>query len=151
MDKALYFKNVRQDGGVHVGFSVNDVMLYEDYRVNDEAPDPALIWYVDIECESSGVPRSPEEIRRWFAGRAGQIDQVFGELIAKMEIGVDADLVPFRVERKFEDSFGGVVVRVSGSAMRRVRVPEVASYLQQTRDSWLQQLEELPPVAAGAQ
>lgn len=144
MKHAIFFWNARLDGGVHLGLAANEDVLFDDLREGSGEPDPALIWYVDIFCESRSMPKSPSEIRNWFLQLSPHINRCFDALVKKLEIGVDGGLYPFSQRAKVKGLPAVISIEIEGSAMQKIRASDIASYLESVRKTWETELRQLP-------
>src|SRR3984893_12045520 len=122
MHSVTFFKNVRKVGVVHVGVEANGLLLFDDLREGPGDPDPALDWYLDIQCESQTVSDSFEEIRAWFLGLSASINAALEALAQKLEIGMDGGVFPFQQKTQIRSHTPDAVdLEIKGSAIRSIR------------------------------
>jgi hypothetical protein len=144
MNKVTFFWNDRQDGAVHRGLSANDVLLFDELTEGGAEPDPALNWYVDIDCTSRSISKIPHEIREWFLRLSPHINACFDALLQKLEVGADGGLYPF-FQRKSVKAHPSVInIEIKGSAMQKIRAADIARRLSKVRNSWETELRQLP-------
>ena len=145
MHSITFFKNVRKDGGIHVGLEADGLLVFDDLREGPSEPDPALDWYVDIQCQSPKVPDTADGIKTWLLGLSSAINAGLDELDRKMEIGMDGGLFPFQYKTQIRKNRANVVnLEIKGSAIRSIRATEIAKYIREFRDSWEKELAALP-------
>ncbi len=145
MHSITFFKNVRKDGGMHIGLEADGVLLFDDLQEGPSEPDPALDWYLDIQCESKKIPESSENIRNWLLGLSPGINGALDELVKKLEIGADGGIHPFQQKTQIRSTSSDPInLEIKGSAIRSIRAPDIANYIREFRDSWQKELVGLP-------
>lgn len=149
--KAIFFRNVRGDGGVHLGLEADEELLFDESIPGATEPDAALDWYLDIQFEGDGLPHDAEALRRWILAQAPAINAALDALAKRLEVGADVGPYPF-VEGivGLPDEIRGVV---KGSALRGIRATDVAQRLSQAHERWeadlvrMTRARELAPVS----
>jgi hypothetical protein len=61
-----FYHQVRADGGVRTGIETDGAEILHSFTPGGEEDDPALLWYVDVECEGANLPRDGLAARDWF-------------------------------------------------------------------------------------
>lgn len=145
MTTIAYFRNVCRDGGIHLGLYVDDDVLFENWKNQAEEPDPVLDWWIDVRCQTAEFPKNADQIRDWFLGLSGQINDALEKLAKQLDVGMDGGVIPFHFRSKVADAAGKPVeIEIKGAASARVRAPDVARQILDTRTSWQQDLAEAP-------
>src|SRR6266478_690115 len=127
MHSITFFKNVRKDGGIHVGLEADGLLIFDDLREGPSDPDPALNWYLDIQCETQKIPESSENIRNWLLGLSLGINGALDELAKELEIGMDGGVYPFHQKTQIRsNSSDAINLEIKGTAIRSIRAPEIA-------------------------
>src|SRR5438874_11167209 len=96
MGKLFFYRQTRQDGGVRTAIEVNEDTVFHRFEEGDEESAPSLLWWVDLRCEGSGLPRDAEEARRWLLTHAGPLKDGFERLAEKLHAGLDFDIYPIQ-------------------------------------------------------
>jgi hypothetical protein len=94
MAKIVFYKQARDDGGIHTGIEVNGITCYERFEIEGEEYDPALIWYVEVYCEGDELPDDAAGALSWLKSHAGPIKDGLQNLAAKVQIGLDHNTTP---------------------------------------------------------
>src|SRR5260221_10471744 len=93
MHTITFFRQARLDGGIRTGVDVNGAVAWHHFQAAGEEYDPALVWYVDLECEGSDsdLPDGKDQARQWLLDQAPIIQKGLRDLAEKLRIGFDAE------------------------------------------------------------
>lgn len=152
MPTLSFFKNFRKDGGVRFGIRSADEIVFHAFVPGELPEDPTLDWFVDLTCEGRRVPGPSgrfEESRRWFLDNVALLQTAIREMADRLEIGVDGNGEPFRIEQKGLGPIAKVVLH--GTANRRIRDTDIAERLKEFADQLPSDLESLELEVAGRQ
>jgi hypothetical protein len=144
--KIIFYKQVREDGGVRTGIEINDLTYFEQYDHAEDEYDPALTWYVDVRCEGDNLPTDPDEARKWLLDQAPVIQGGLQALAEKLHAGIDVDSEPLHWQ--VSDAPPGSRIRIVCSAARRNVALEMGSFLEQIAMSWVPRIQTLPVAQA---
>jgi hypothetical protein len=133
MPKISFYRQKRVDGGVRTGVEVNDNTVLSSFASGDlKNEDPALLWYVDVDCQGRQLPADCEEARQWLGDHKKEIATLIESLAEKLRAGKDHNQWPVYIEKAVR----GVKVRVSCSAVRRMEARNLASILGNIAEKW---------------
>ncbi len=141
-----FYRQVREDGGIRTGIELNGTTVFERFESGGDDYDPALVWYVDIRCESNNLPQAAEEARDWLQRHGKYIRDGLPVLAAKLQAGVDVGSYPLRWQ--VPNVPEGLRVTVVCSALRRVPGLEIAKVLNEIGESWVELVKGLPSAHA---
>jgi hypothetical protein len=146
MAMLIFYRQVREDGGIRTGIELNGTTVFERFESGDDDYDPALVWYVDIRYEGTNLPQTAEEARDWLQRHGMYVRDGLPVLADKLRAGVDVGSYPLRwpVPNVPE----GVRMTVVCSALRRVPGLEIASVLNEIGSRWEDLIKDLPSVHA---
>lgn len=145
MRTITFFRQARIDGGIRMGIDVDGATLWHHFQPGSEDYDPALVWYVDLECEGpdNDLPEDKDNVRKWLQDQAPVIKSGLGELSEKLRIGFDS------AEPVYEQPISGAPPRITMtlfcSAVRREDARKISSILEETAAEWESLLRRLTP------
>jgi hypothetical protein len=137
----VFYKQVRQDGGVRTGVEVGDTSVLHHFKEGSHEFDPALLWWADVRCDGRKLPDEPEEVRQWLLDNAESICAGFLELANKLQAGMDVDIYP--LQHEVREAPSGVRMSVFCSAVRRLTARNMAQELQKLARNWKRILDQL--------
>lgn len=143
MHTITFYRQARNDGGIRTGVEVDGATAAAHFEKGRTPSDPALLWYVDVQCSAKRLPTDPDAAQQWLVEHRDAIVKVIAALAEKVPAGYDPDDWPLRLSR----TIGGVNIRVSCSAVRRQDARQIARILDDIATHWsdrLQSLEVLP-------
>ncbi len=144
MDTLTFYHQVRQDHGRRTGIEFAGRELLQAFEAGEDR-DPALLWYVDIDCVGKNLPDNPDDARNWFlANRKFFVDQLLRVAEDQLDAGFDVELRPFRVK---VPGPGGITVRIGISAVRRLVAREMAKNVRSLARNWPSLLKQLAPLS----
>jgi hypothetical protein len=145
MHTITFFRQARADGGIRMGIDINGALGWHHFQPGDEEYDPALVWYVDVECQGPNrdLPEGREKAKQWLLDRAPIIKAGLCALADKLRLGFDAE------EPDYEQDIVGAPPRVTMmvicSAVRRIDARRIAKILKQIATDWEDLLGQLAP------
>src|SRR5581483_5387069 len=90
MHNLTFYRQKRQDGGMRTAITVDDDYVFHQFQPGDEdPPDPALLWFVDVRCEGKALPTAPDAALNWFRKHAKLIKDAMTEFADKLQAGLD--------------------------------------------------------------
>jgi hypothetical protein len=134
-----FYRQVRVDGGVRTGIDIDGDAVLQRFDPGAGDDDPALLWYVDIDCNGESLPDSAEDARQWLIDNAGRIVRELSDAADQLEIGADDSWRPWRRTA----TEGGVQVEVSCMAVRRLANRRLGRHVRELADSWPRVLASL--------
>src|SRR6266849_537627 len=134
MAKVIFYKQVREDGGVRTGIEIDDLTYFERYEPCGEDDDPTLVWFADVRGEGKGLPSQPNKARDWLLANAGLIEKNLAKLADEIRVGIDVDSYPMK--RKVPDSPKGLHITIVCSASRRMAARNMAQELTSLAKDW---------------
>ncbi|MBM4071919.1 MAG: hypothetical protein FJ271_23780 [Planctomycetes bacterium] len=146
MSKIVFYKQVREDGGVRTGIEVNDTTSFESYEGSAEESDPALVWFADVRCRGKSLPADAEKARSWLLANAEIIRQGLDSLAADLRAGIDVESYP--LQRALPGAPKGVEIRLVCSAVRRPAALQIGKELVRISASWEDTIRRLPVARA---
>src|ERR1043166_6269077 len=105
MNKLLFYRQQRVDGGIRTGVEWNGETLLQRFDQGQDA-DPALRWYVDLLFRGKALPTDHEEAQSWLGEQADWVRDCLEELCGEIEVGFDADVLPLK--RAYSDTRRGI-------------------------------------------
>src|SRR3990172_12151792 len=93
-----FYRQQRFDGGVRSGIGVNNVTILERFNPGRRESNPALLWYIDVRLEGKSLPQDPDAVREWLRRENGFIRRGLSKAADQLELGIDADVLPFMQE-----------------------------------------------------
>ncbi len=146
MAKIVFYKQVRDDGGIHTGIEVNGVTCFDLFEIEGEEYDPALIWYVEVYCEGEALPSDAPGARRWLLDQTTVIKAGLFELAAKLQVGLDHNAYP--LHWSIPNAPDGISLKaVCDVARRRVGL-DMAKLVTEVGTHWEEILRQLPEAHA---
>ncbi len=142
MPSLIFYRQKRVDGGIRTGVELEGETIVEEFEEGDQDRDPALVWYVDLRCEGTGLSVDPNEALEWLISQQPEIVQGFHEFAKECEVGTDADSYPIQWG-KFSGLPEGVAMEIACSAIRRITAREISKILKDVGDHWTQRLRGL--------
>jgi hypothetical protein len=137
-----FYRQVREDGGVRTGVTVDGTTIFERYESSGDDYDPALTWYVDVRCESAKASRIPERVRQFLLKHAKVIREGLAALAEKFEVGMDFEYIP--VKWPIPGAPKGVRMAVVCSICRRSVGLDMGKILNDVAEHWEEWVQELP-------
>jgi hypothetical protein len=135
MTELTFFRQARHDGGIRMGIELDRrITLLEDSQPGppESEQDPlgsALLWYVDIRCRGSDLPREAEAARNWFLTNLSRLQEGLEEFAEELRAGIDDD-APVSLSKSPEDldvnGSQDLVIEYVCSSVRRVKSHELA-------------------------
>jgi hypothetical protein len=144
MAMLIFYRQVREDGGIRTGIELNGTTVFERFESGGDDHDPALVWYVDIRCEGTNLPQTAEEARDWLQRHGMYVRDGLPVLADKLRAGVDVGSYPLRWQ--VPNVPEGVRMTVVCSALRRVPGLEIANVLNEIGFRWEELVKDLPCV-----
>jgi hypothetical protein len=142
-----FFRQARIDGGVRTGIMLGESTILHRFEEGGADNDPALVWFVDLRCNGSGLPVDAEGARRWLIEHEGIIRGGFTRFAGELQAGADVDSYPLQWEG-FKGAPDGVQMKIVCGATRRVDALRLADVLNDVAARWRQMIEELSPAIA---
>jgi hypothetical protein len=145
MTELVFYRQMRVDGGVRTGISIDRSTGLERFEPgpDEDESDPVLLWFIDVRCKASSIPREPEEARQWLIANAPWIVTGLDQVAEELSVGVDHDILPF--QRPIPEAPAKIHAQVVGSAMRRIDATEIAVQIRSIRRHWKRLLASLEP------
>ena len=128
MKVITFFQQKRVDGGLRTGIAVDGETLFHSFEHAAAEPDPALLWYVDIFCRSSSLPKNPDEAKGWLLRHASVIADGLRQVADEIRAGIDADGWPFR--RAVANAPKGVKIEIIASSARSLEARAITTVLR---------------------
>jgi hypothetical protein len=144
MHTLTFYRQARRDGGVRTGIDIDDDTVLVRFDPGREDSDPALLWYVDVRCRGTRLPRDADGARDWLLRQAKTIKGLLESLAGDVPVGADPDQWPLTKQARVSPA--GVTITVACSAMRRVEAQRIAEVLRDTAKHWEEWVDELAPV-----
>jgi hypothetical protein len=139
MPTITFFRQARRDGGIRTGIDIDDHTVLSRFETGTRDDDPTLLWYVDVRCEGTRLPRDVEAARQWLLRHDDSIRQTLDALARQVPDGLDPSEWPLRTTKRL----GGASVTIACSAVRRVEAREMAAILRDVAEHWTQRLDAL--------
>jgi hypothetical protein len=146
MSRLVFYKHVREDGGVHTGIELNGVTTFEIFEIEGEEYDPALTWYVEIDCEGDTLPNSATGALLWLLDQTAVIRAALEQLAERLRVGLDYDSYPFHWP--IANAPPGVTMKVVCDAARRRVGLDIAKLIAEVAGQWEAILRRLPEAQA---
>ena len=140
MPVITFYRQERRDGGVRTGIEVAGHAAFQRFDEAHIDSDPALLWYVDVQCAGNGVPKESEKAREYFLQNAAMIKEHLRLLASEIPAGIDPGDLP--LQRNFAMR-GRVKGMISCSAVQRLAAKEIAVKLFDIAGDWEGMIEKL--------
>jgi hypothetical protein len=137
-----YYKNVRYDGGVRTGIDINGERILHRFINSSEDEDPALLWFVDVECDGAELPTDPDAARNWLLAQIPTIQQRMNEVADHFEVGIDGLSAPY--VKSWSDPANGVTIRIRCSAIHRLVGVDFSRRLREVATDMESDVQSLP-------
>ena len=135
MPKLVFYRHKRYDGGIRTGVELDDDRVADWFDPGPDENDRALLWYVDLRCEGSGVPDEPELALDWLSGHGPIIRDGFSRCADHLRNGIDPDIYTVRWT-DFRNVPPDVTMLIACSAIRRVDALEIGAHLSEIATDW---------------
>jgi hypothetical protein len=143
MAELIFYRQVRRDGEVHTGLTINGItaLELEEGIKPVEDQDPILLWWVDLRCEGKKLPNQVEEARQWLLGHGPFISEAFEALADELRVGMDYNSHPllWRVPNPPR----GVRMAIVCEAMYRSDALAIAKLIRGVGAHWQEWLRKL--------
>lgn len=149
MPNFVFFRQKRQDGGIHTGLDWENDTQWESFEPGETEGDPVLEWWVDLRGEGPEVPDDPEELPDWLRRHGGPIRDGFAVVAEELRAGIDAGSGSWPVLRPLPPTIPGTQLVIGMSALRRVNgreVPNVMNYVAEHWEELIARLRKPVPV-----
>lgn len=135
MPRLTFYRQKRSDEAIRMGVELDGETIAERYEGGESEPDPALLWYVDLRCEGSGIPDGPDEASHWLIDQRDTIHSGFSAFVEHLRAGADPDIYSLTWEQ-FEGLPENVKMSIACSAIRRIDAREMANTLKEIAENW---------------
>jgi hypothetical protein len=125
---------------MRTGLDVGGISI-EHYEDGSGEDDPALVWYVDLRLDDDHGPQNPDDARRWLIDHASLVTDTYRLLADKLEVGVDPDVWPLKIENP--TAIAGVRMAAVCSCTRRVPALTMRATVQGVAEHWREYLQSL--------
>ena len=143
MPKLTFYRQKRVDGGIRTGVELDGETILEEFEAGEGERDPALLWYVDLRCDGSGVPNDADEAARWLLLKAPVIEEGFSRFANQLRrVGADVDAYPL-LWSEFPDPGEGVAMKIACSTTRLTDARGIAEILDDVRSHWSERIEAM--------
>jgi hypothetical protein len=142
MSKLVFYRQKRYDGGMRTGVELDDDRVADWFDPGPDETDRALLWYIDLRCEGSGVPDAPEFALDWLLEHGPIIRDGFSRFGDHLRNGFDPDIYTVRWT-DFTNVPPDVTMLIACSAIRRVDALEMGSHLLEIATNWDKIIETL--------
>jgi hypothetical protein len=146
MGKVGYFRQMRQDGAIRTGITVNGNLVLHLFENEAEEPDPALLWYVDVRSEGKSLPTTAEEARSWLLNQSAVIRSALNDLANDLQAGMDIDVWP--LQRRITGTPRGLRMTIVCSVVRRLEGLRIAEILRVVAEGWVESIHAAKPLEA---
>ena len=136
MPRLVLYRQKRYDEAIRTGVELDGETIADRYEGGGSEPDPALLWYVDLRCDGSGIPDGPDEASHWLIDHSDTIRSGFSAFAEHLRAGADSDVYSLTWD-KFENVPENVRISIACSAIRRIDAREMASILKEIGDNWI--------------
>lgn len=133
MSTITFYRQARQDGAVRTGIEIDRNTVLARFDASDSEADPALVWYVDVECTGKSLPDDSDGARNWLLSHEQAIAKGLNDLANEAAVGTDADAWPLQRTLR---AGRGIQVRIKCSAVRRLEGREIAAVLKDIAAQW---------------
>jgi hypothetical protein len=144
MSTITFYRQARQDGGVRTGIEIDRNTVLARFDAGGEDADPALLWYVDVECKGKSLPSDAGGARDWLIANRKAIQSALNQLAAEVAVGIDAEAWP--LHRVVPGIPGGIQVRISCSAIRRLQARDISQVLRGISTRWESYVKAMRPI-----
>jgi len=142
MTKLTFFHQKRRDTAIRTGIEVNDETVLSRFSPGGNERDSALLWYVDVRCESTtAIPADAPNARNFFFRNERPISEALKRAAEDLRVGLDADIWPLR--HQILGLSSGISGEIACSAMRRIANEEISNVLIDLSNKWQTILNEL--------
>jgi hypothetical protein len=143
MSGLIFYRQKRFDGGIRTGVELGSVTILEHFEAGERERDPALLWYVDVRCEGSGLPTDTESARHWFIDTKNIVERELSRFADHLrQVGADPDEYPLEWT-DFPEANEGVTWKISCSLIRRIDARGLAEILDDVRLHWSDRLQAM--------
>ena len=118
MTTLTLYHQVRVDGGERTGIEVSGLEVMHFFQEGSGEHDPALLWWVDLECAGQRLPTDAVGARAWFTKNQSFFVAALSQIAdAQLNAGFDVDVRPY--DKSFDSGPDESRVRIAISAIRR--------------------------------
>jgi hypothetical protein len=147
--KISYYRQMRVDGAIRTGITVDDELVLHLFVNEPEEADPVLLWFVDIRCEGKSLPTGAEEARHWLLQQSAVVRKGLHDLADELRAGIDVDIWP--LQRKVSGAPRGVRMTIVCSASRRLVARNIAGVLREVAEIWEESIRATQPLEEARQ
>ena len=142
MSKLVFYRHKRYDGGIRTGVELDDDRIADWFDPGPDESDRALLWYINLRCEGSGIPDAPELVLDWLLEHGTIIRDGFSRFAEHLRNGFDPGIYTVRWS-DFRNVPPDVTMLIACSAPRRVDAMEMGSHLLEIATDWDKIIEKL--------
>lgn len=142
MATIAFYKQVRDDGGIHTGVEVNGVTCFDRFELEGEEYDPVLTWYIEVRCEGETVPPTATGAILWLLDHATIIQNGLTQLAERLSVGLDHSTYP--LDWEIPGAPTGVRMHLRCAATRRVTALAMAKFVNEVGAQWQELVRRLP-------
>ena len=135
MANLVFYRQMRYDGATRTGLELDGETIAMKFEGGSSESDPALLWYIDLRCEGTGIPDEQEAAKTWLHDQSPVIRDGLGRYSDKLSVGADPDHYSM-TWNDFKGVANDVDMMIACSAIRRVDALRMASNLNQLRENW---------------
>jgi hypothetical protein len=146
MPELIFFRQLRADGGIRTGVSIDGPTELERFESGSSDEDPALLWFIDVRSSGRRLPGDAEGARQWFLSNAAWIKAGLSDFADEISAGIDADVFPLK--RPIAGAPTGARSYIVCSAIRRIDGLKLAKVVRGLQRNWETWVDELEPVGA---
>ena len=139
MPTITFFRQARRDGGIRTGIDIENQTVLSRFE-GSEDDDPTLLWFVDVRCTGTRLPRDAEAARLWLERTEKPIVAAIESLAKQIPTGLDPSESPLRSTRRLSN---GGSITVACSAIRRAEARALAAILDDVAANWRGRLRSL--------
>jgi len=145
MSTITFYRQARRDGGIRTGIEIGGDTVLSRFEEGQTDADPAIVWYVDVRCESASLPKDARGAQELLVGLGVAVIRLLEDLANDIPAGIDPQAWPIGKRKKLKS---GITISVACSAVRRMEASRMSQTLRDIATHWRELIDELAEVEA---